>query len=134
MEEAGAALEAARTRLGDRVYRVAVLDLDARVNIVPTLPGPSFIMVSSFASNVRRALSARADIDVVHNQIRPFSDGVVTVGGGCHAEYLEKVKGPLAVLNPLNRIVLNMEKAMYREGGCKAVITPRNRSTRCAPL
>jgi len=28
---AGAAIEAARTRLGDRVYRVAVLDLDARV-------------------------------------------------------------------------------------------------------
>ena len=75
---------------------VSDMDLAARVNIVPMLPGASFLKVLSFASNVRRVLSGRPDIDVVHNQIRPFTDGVVTVGGGCHAEYLEKVKGPMS--------------------------------------
>src|SRR5512143_541541 len=102
---------------------VADMDLDARVNIVPTLPGPSIAKVLSFTRNLNRAIRTRDDIDVVHNQIRPFTDGVVTVGGGCHAEYLEKAKGPLGFLNPLNGVVLGMERRMYRAGGCAAVIT-----------
>jgi UDP-glucose:(heptosyl)LPS alpha-1,3-glucosyltransferase len=102
---------------------VSDMDLEARVNLVPAASGPSFLRVKSFTRNVGRALAGRSDIDVVHNQIRPFTDGVVTVGGGCHKEYLDKVKGPLSVLNPLNCVVLGMEKKMYRPGGCAAVIT-----------
>jgi UDP-glucose:(heptosyl)LPS alpha-1,3-glucosyltransferase len=98
-------------------------DFEAEVNLVPVMPGPSFLKVSSFKNNLLRMLSGRSDIDLVHNQIRPFTDGVVTVGGGCHAEYLERMGKRLVFLNPLHRVILNMEKERYRPGGCKAVIT-----------
>ena len=98
-------------------------DFNAEVNIVPMASGPSFLKVSSFRNNLLRALSGRRDIDLVHNQIRPFTDGVVTVGGGCHAEYLERMGNPFHFFNPLHRVVLKMEKERYRPGGCKAVIT-----------
>ncbi len=98
-------------------------DFGAEVNIVPTASGPSFIKVASFRKNLLRALSGRKDIDLVHNQIRPFTDGVVTVGGGCHAEYLERMGNPFNFLNPLHGVVLKMEKERYRPGGCRAVIT-----------
>jgi UDP-glucose:(heptosyl)LPS alpha-1,3-glucosyltransferase len=98
------------------------LDLDAEVNIVPTSKGPSFIRVMSFTRNVNRMLKGRHDYDVVHNQIRPFTDGIVTVGGGCHAEYLDKTGKRFKLLNPLNHVVLKMERERYREDGCRAVI------------
>ncbi len=98
-------------------------DFNAEVNIVPMASGPSFLKVSSFRNNLLRALSGRRDIDLVHNQIRPFTDGVVTVGGGCHAEYLERMGSSFNFLNPLHRLVLKMEKERYRPGGCRAVIT-----------
>lgn len=98
-------------------------DFKAEVNIVKIAAGPSFLKVSSFKNNLLRMLSGRSDIDLVHNQIRPFTDGVVTVGGGCHAEYLERMGQRFAFLNPLHRVILKMEKERYRPGGCKAVIT-----------
>ena len=98
-------------------------DFRAEVNLVPMSGGPSFLKVMSFKNNLNQALSGRRDIDLVHNQIRPFTDGVVTVGGGCHAEYLERMGGSFNFLKPLNSVVLKMEKEYYRPGGCKAVIT-----------
>jgi len=106
--------------------RVEDMDLGAKVNIVPMSAGPSFVKVKSFTSNVNRMLSGRPDIDVVHNQIRPFTDGIVTVGGGCHADYLERMGRGLSLFNPLHRLILGMERKRYREGGCKAVITNSN--------
>jgi UDP-glucose:(heptosyl)LPS alpha-1,3-glucosyltransferase len=102
------------------------LDLDAEVNIVPMSKGPSFLKVMSFTRNLQRLLMDRRDIDVVHNQIRPFTDGIVTVGGGCHAEYLEKTGKRFTYLNPLNHVVLRMERERYRDGGCRAVIANSN--------
>jgi len=99
------------------------MDLPARVSIVPMMPGPSFMKVRSFSRNVNRMLSGRPDIDVIHNQIRPYTDGIVTVGGGCHAEYLERSGKTFGFLNPLNRVVLGMERERYKAGGCRAVIT-----------
>jgi len=99
------------------------LDLDIKVNIVPMSGGPSFMKVASFTRNVRAMLAGRPDIDITHNQIRPFTDGVVTVGGGCHAEYLREYGGAFRSLNPLHRVVLRLEREMYRPGGCRAVIT-----------
>jgi len=99
------------------------LEVEAVVNIVPMSSGPSFMKVASFTKNVCRMLAERSDIDVVHNQIRPFTDGIVTVGGGCHAQYLELSGKRLAFLNPLHRVVLDLERERYRPGGCRAVIT-----------
>ncbi len=98
-------------------------DFKAEVNLIPMAAGPSFFKVTSFKNNLIRALSGRHDIDLVHNQIRPFTDGLVTVGGGCHAEYLERMGNSFNFLNPLHRVVLKMEKERYRPDGCRAVIT-----------
>ncbi len=107
------------------IFAAAVedLDLDVKVNKVPFFNGPSFMKVKSFTENLGRALSARDDFDIVHNQIRPFTDGIVTIGGGCHAEYLEhKGRRVGNFFNPLNRVVLKMERERYREGGSRGVI------------
>lgn len=102
---------------------VSDMDLGAKVSVVPMLRGPSFVKVMSFAKNAVRMLAARTDMDVVHNQIRPFTDGVVTVGGGCHAEYLERTGSVLGYINPLDRVILGMEKARYTRDGRVTVIT-----------
>jgi len=99
------------------------VDIDAGINIVPMSGGPSFLKVMSFTKNVNRMLAERHDIDIVHNQIRPFTDGIVTVGGGCHAENLERRGGYSRYINPLHHVVLGMERERYMEGGCQAVIT-----------
>lgn len=99
------------------------LDLDAEVNIVPAMPAPSFLRILTFTRNVNAALAKRADIGIIHNQIRPFNNGIVTVGGGCHAEYLEKMAGRWFPFNPRDLVILDMEKRQYRDGGCRAVIT-----------
>jgi len=90
----------------------------------------SYHRIKSFTRNVNRMLSGRADIDIVHNQIRPFVRGVVSVGGGCHASYLERRKSASGFLkslsldiNPFHRYVLDLERRMYSEDGCPAVIT-----------
>jgi UDP-glucose:(heptosyl)LPS alpha-1,3-glucosyltransferase len=107
------------------IFAASIKDVDipAAVNRVGMSSGPSFMKVLSFTGNVLDMLSKRTDIDVVHSQIRPFTDGVVTVGGGCHAEYLDRIGGRFSWLNPLHAVVLRMEKERYRQGGCKAVIT-----------
>jgi len=97
--------------------------LDAEVNIVPAMPAPTFLRVLTFTKNLNAALAKRTDIDIIHNQIRPFNDWIVTVGGGCHAEYLEKMAGRRFPFNPRDLVILDMEKRQYREGGCRAVIT-----------
>lgn len=99
------------------------MDLDARVNVVPMIPWQSFARTLSFTRNVNGLLARRPDVDVVHNQIWPFTDGIVTVGGGCHAEYLERTGKSLYWLNPLHKVVLDLERLRYRPGGCRAVIT-----------
>ncbi|MBI5190029.1 MAG: glycosyltransferase family 4 protein [Nitrospirae bacterium] len=99
------------------------MDLDAKVTIVPMMHGPSFVKVMSFTRNVGRVLGGRKDIDVIHNQIRPFTEGVVTVGGGCHAEYMERTGSVLGYINPLDRVILNMEKSRYTPAGRVTVIT-----------
>ena len=99
------------------------LDLDIKANRVHFFKGPSFMKVKSFSQNVERALASRGDFDVVHNQIRPFTDGIVTIGGGCHAEYLGHKGGRFGnFFNPLNRVVLKMERERYREGGSRGII------------
>lgn len=81
--------------------------------------------------------SRRADVllraeryDVVHNQIRPFVPGVVTVGGGSHRFYLEEVLPQeqgrvLAVVKrcmPLHRVLLTLERRGFRPDRCPYII------------
>lgn len=99
----GAALEAARTRLGDRVYRVAVMDLDARVKsdtdgdgiralgdllsaVVPLNRSTTFLLVSPSGQStpatvlekarLRVAQAAGDDdevVDLVDGQVHPVA-------------------------------------------------------------
>ncbi len=82
---------------------------------------PRWVEIVAFIAGTRR-LIARERFDVVHNQIRPFLPGVVTVGGGCHRFYLERVlpreQGRLAAwakrCTPLHQILLGLERRYYR--------------------
>lgn len=105
------------------------MDLGAKVNRVPISPGPSFLKILSFKKNLKRLLDKSA-FDVIHNQIRPFNDGIVTVGGGCHADYLERSGKSGILLNPLDLVIIRMEKEQYRKGGCRGVITNSELSKR----
>ncbi len=76
------------------------------------------------------ALVRRGGFDIVHNQIRPFVPGIVTVGGGCHQFYLREVlpleKGArwaaLKRMMPLHRILLNLERRGFRPESCPFII------------
>jgi UDP-glucose:(heptosyl)LPS alpha-1,3-glucosyltransferase len=82
---------------------------------------PRWLEVLTFIGAAKRLL-AQERFDVVHNQIRPYLPGVVTVGGGCHRFYLERVlpaeQGRLAALlkrcSPLHQILLALERRHYR--------------------
>lgn len=77
-----------------------------------------------------RLLAAAGAFDLVHNQLRPYVPGIVTVGGGCHHYYLHEVlpaeRGPLAArlraLTPLQRVLLAMERRGFRPEACPYVI------------
>lgn len=115
------------------IYAASIDDtavLGVREHIVPSAGGLSVRKISSFTANVRKALAARTDIDIIHNQIRPFVKGIVSVGGGCHASYLKRRSAESRALkklgfklNPFHRYVLELEKCMYAPDGCPAIIT-----------
>jgi len=85
---------------------------------------PKWAEILAFIRRARR-LVATERFDVVHNQIRPYLPGVVTVGGGCHRLYLERVlpaeKGRLVAwakrCSPLHQILLGLERRRYHAGG-----------------
>jgi len=94
---------------------------------------PKWLETLTFLSGATRFV-ARGHWDVVHNQIRPYIPGVVTVGGGCHRFYLERVlpgeQGRLRAwskrVSPLHRILLGLERRRYRANGGTWVIANSN--------
>jgi len=107
--------------------------LGAIEHAVPSSGLSSYHKLKDFTQKVGRFLAERPDIDIIHNQIRPFVKGIVSVGGGCHAAYLERraamsnrLKRAAFRLNPFHRYVLDLEKRMYSKDGCPAVITNSN--------
>jgi len=76
------------------------------------------------------AVIGKESFDIVHNQIRPFVPGLVTVGGGCHRFYLQDVlprergavRAQLKAIAPLHRLILALEARSYRPGGCPFII------------
>ena len=97
--------------------------------VVPIVRHPKWLETLTFIRGAKR-LVATERFDVVHNQIRPYLPGVVTVGGGCHRFYLEEVlpreRGALPAwarrISPLHRILLGLERRRYRAEGNTWVI------------
>jgi UDP-glucose:(heptosyl)LPS alpha-1,3-glucosyltransferase len=89
---------------------------------------PHWLEVLLFAQRTARLLRLEP-YDVVHNQLRPFVPGIVTVGGGCHRFYLQDVlplEGrPLPGLRarlPLHRVILALERRNFRPERCPYII------------
>lgn len=112
---------------------------------IPVMEHPHWMEILTFIRGAKRLL-ARERFDVVHNQIRPYLPGVVTVGGGCHRFYIERVlpveQGSLLAWakrgSPLHRVLLALEGRRYRaEGGTWVIANSRlNRDgiLACYPL
>jgi UDP-glucose:(heptosyl)LPS alpha-1,3-glucosyltransferase len=106
-------------------------DWDRRVvqRGIRTPDHPHWLEVALFARRAE-ALVRSEGYDVVHNQIRPFVPGVVTVGGGSHRFYLDEVlpreQGPFraAVKRrlPLHHLLLAMERRGFRRERCPFII------------
>jgi UDP-glucose:(heptosyl)LPS alpha-1,3-glucosyltransferase len=104
---------------------------DPRVVLHPirVVRHPHWAEVLLFARRAAAIVGGQA-FDIVHNQIRPFVPGVVTVGGGCHQFYLREVmpleKGALCAATrrrlPLHRVLLAMERRGFRPDRCPCVI------------
>jgi UDP-glucose:(heptosyl)LPS alpha-1,3-glucosyltransferase len=108
---------------------------DPRVipHVVPILRRPKWLETVSFIRGARRIADGMR-LDVIHNQIRPYLPGLVTVGGGCHRYYLERVlpreRGPVGAwikrVSPLHRVLLGLERRRYRpEGGTWVIANSR---------
>jgi UDP-glucose:(heptosyl)LPS alpha-1,3-glucosyltransferase len=121
-------------RLGHEVHLIGARiqgnwDPAVRQHPVAATARPRWVNVLQFSRRAARLLE-RERFDLVHNQIRPFVPGIVTVGGGCHRYYLERVlpreKGPVAarlkLCSPLHRVLLALERHAFRPDGCPFVI------------
>ena len=90
---------------------------------------PRWLEVVEFSRRAA-ALVRREGFDIVHNQIRPFTPGLVTAGGGCHRFYLREVlpleKGRLVArlkwASPLQVVLLALERKGYRPDRCPYII------------
>ncbi len=97
---------------------------------VRTVSHPHWLEVIQFSRGAA-ALIRSGGFDLVHNQIRPFVPGVVTVGGGCHRYYVRDVlpleRGGLHArfkrISPLHLVLLAAERAGFRADRCPFIIT-----------
>ncbi len=91
---------------------------------------PHWLEVVQFCRRAA-AFIRQAGFDVVHNQIRPFVPGVVTVGGGCHRYYvwdvLPRERGRVGAflkgIGPLHQFLLALQRAGCRADRCPFIIT-----------
>lgn len=96
---------------------------------IPTPEHPHWLEVLLFARRAE-ALVKSGRYDVVHNQIRPFVPGIVTVGGGSHRFYLDEVlpreqgarRAAVRRRMPLHRILLAMERRGFTPERCPYII------------
>ncbi len=121
-------------RLGQEVHLIGARirgqwDVTVRQHTIPAPARPRWINVLQFSRRAAQRVKSEG-FDLVHNQIRPFAPGIVTVGGGCHRYYLERVlpleKGKVAarvkLCSPLHRVLLGLERRAFRPNGCPFVI------------
>lgn len=100
---------------------------------VPTIRGPAFARVLSFALNCRRAIAA-AGCDLILSNERTLRQDICRAGGGCHREWLMQrqryhpgLTRSLAGLNPLHRTLLWIEKQTFSPLNTRAVIANSHR-------
>ena len=100
---------------------------------VPVLEGPSFLQILSFAVNVRKMLQ-QGSYDIIHSFERTLYQDIYRAGDGCHREWLaqrRKIDPPGKVMlhriNPLHLTLLWMERQVFQETGCKAIMANSER-------
>lgn len=108
-------------RAGDEVHVLCRRGVDAPGICVTRLATPSFwqpLRVYAFAHRVRRALN-QGDFDVTHSFSRTLGQDVFHAGGGCHADYMQKVYGRLGArmrrFSPRHRGLLALERSIFRD-------------------
>jgi UDP-glucose:(heptosyl)LPS alpha-1,3-glucosyltransferase len=97
---------------------------------VHTSKHPHWLEILLFCRRAR-AIVQRGAFDIVHNQIRPFAPGLLTVGGGCHRFYLADVlprergaiRAWLKRQGPLHRVLLALERRGFDPAFCPFVLT-----------
>ena len=96
---------------------------------IPTPEHPHWLEVLLFARRAEAVVRSER-YDVVHNQIRPFVPGIVTVGGGSHRFYLDEVlpreqgawRAAVRRRLPLHRMLLAMERQGFDPRRCPFII------------
>jgi UDP-glucose:(heptosyl)LPS alpha-1,3-glucosyltransferase len=96
---------------------------------VRTPEHPHWLEVMLFARRAEARVQSER-YDVVHNQIRPFVPGVVTVGGGSHRYYLDEilpqeqgqVRAAVTRAAPLHRVLLALERRGFQPDRCPCII------------
>lgn len=108
-------------RAGDEVHVLCRRGVDAPGLRVTRLATPSFwqpLRVHAFARSVRRTL-AQNDFDVIHSFSRTLGQDVFHAGGGCHADYMQKVYSRLGVrlrrFSPRHRSLLALERTIFKD-------------------
>jgi UDP-glucose:(heptosyl)LPS alpha-1,3-glucosyltransferase len=79
-----------------------------------------WLKILSFAASAADAVK-KVPLDIIHSQARTYADDLATLGGGCHADYLDHL---LADMPParqrrerrqlFNKVTLSLERAQYR--------------------
>lgn len=90
----------------------------------------SFLKVLSFAWAVKQELK-KYSFDIIHSQVRTLHQDVVTLSGGCHQDYLNKLFGVnhsrvekfFRLLNPIHFTIISIENIQYRKKNCNKIIT-----------
>lgn len=126
------------TKAGDEVHVFAnkFADINKQVIIhkVPMIKLLSFLKGLSFATISKQSLK-KFKFDIIHSQARTLSQDLVTVGGGCHRDYLSRTLGDkapflrfLKLLNPLHLVTCAIESYQYRKEHCSKIIANSNLS------
>ncbi|MFT5442407.1 MAG: UDP-glucose:(heptosyl)LPS alpha-1,3-glucosyltransferase [Myxococcota bacterium] len=108
-------------RSGDEVHVLCRCGTDAPGLTVTRLATPSFwqpLRVRTFARRVKRAL-ADHNYDAVHSFSRTLGQDIFHVGGGCHAQYMQKAYSRsgalLRRLSPRHQTLLSLESRIFAD-------------------
>ena len=103
------------------------------IHPVPTIHGPAFARVLSFALNCRRVISS-AGCDLVLSVERTLRQDISRAGGGCHREWLLQhrryypgLTRSLVGLSPLHRTLLWIERRTFSPHNTRAIIANSHR-------
>jgi UDP-glucose:(heptosyl)LPS alpha-1,3-glucosyltransferase len=91
------------------------------VHRVRTLRHPPTLRLLSFAL-AARATAARQGYDLVQSHERTLGQDLYRAGEGCHRGYLEAMGRRLAGFNPYHRLVLALERRIFRLQSARHVV------------